>query len=110
MNIDSAVGLLDAMANPLRLTILLILCERELCVGDICSLTGYRQSIVSRHLAALRVVEALTARKDGQFVFYRCDSLAVRRMLSVIDEILPDILASDGFFDYRLSESAIRSE
>ncbi len=86
MNVDSAVGLLDAMANPLRLIILRMLCERELCVGEICRLTGCRQSLVSRHLAALRRAAIVVTRKDRQLVFYRCDSSAVRRMLSVIDD------------------------
>ncbi len=71
----NAAALLKAMADELRLRILLlILREDELCV---CELTGSLQQSqpkISRHLALLRASGLLTDRRQGQWVYYRLNT------------------------------------
>ncbi len=53
-----------------RLLVLLEGCG-ELCVCDLVAGVDLPQAVVSRHLAALRAVELVVARKRGTWVYYR---------------------------------------
>lgn len=63
-------GILKAMADPVRLRILVALREGERCVSDLVRITGGTQANVSKHLSVLRLGRLVTTRKDGPSVFY----------------------------------------
>ena len=58
------------LANPRRLKILSALREGERSVSELTTLTGLPQSTVSRHLAIMRAVGVVSARREGQQVYY----------------------------------------
>ncbi len=62
------------LANPRRLQLLSALREGEHTVGELTEITALPQSTVSRHLAIMRAVGVVTARRDGQQVYYRISS------------------------------------
>jgi ArsR family transcriptional regulator len=70
-HIEVAARALKAIAHPLRLKILCVLGENEICVQDIVDAVGTSQSNISQHLAILRDKGVLQARKDANRVFYR---------------------------------------
>jgi DNA-binding transcriptional ArsR family regulator len=73
-HIETAARALKAIAHPLRLKILCVLGEGEICVQDIVEAVGTSQSNISQHLAILRDKGVLQTRKDANRVYYRvCD-------------------------------------
>ena len=89
--LQSAVGVLKAMGHPVRLRILALLRNGELCVCQITALLALANSTVSAHLADLKRAGLVSKRKEGRWVFYR-----------LADEHVAHILR-DGF-THRLGE------
>jgi DNA-binding transcriptional ArsR family regulator len=81
---DRACELLKAMANRHRLMILCQLVERERSVGELAELLGIRDSGVSQHLALLRKDGLVTARRDGQTIWYSIASAEARTLLATL--------------------------
>lgn len=72
--IEIAARALKSIAHPLRLKILCVLGESEVCVQDIVEVVGTSQSNISQHLAILRDKGILQTRKEANRVYYRvCD-------------------------------------
>ena len=65
---------LGMLGDPTRLRLVLLLCERERCVGDLVKLLRLPQPTVSHHLALLRRTGVLTTRREGKSIFYGLDS------------------------------------
>ena len=82
-----SAALLSAMANPVRLAILMLLVQGEAPVSAIASYVGLSQSAVSQHLAKLRRQHLVTTRRDAQTIYYSSESAAVRAILKTLDEI-----------------------
>lgn len=59
-----------ALADPLRLRIVHLLLDGEMCVGDIVTVLRVPQPTASRHLAFLRRLGLITARKSSYWSFY----------------------------------------
>lgn len=59
-----------ALADPIRLRILAVLEDGELCVGDLVSVLKLPQPTVSRHLAYLRRSGLVRVRKSGPWAHY----------------------------------------
>lgn len=62
-----------ALADPTRQRILLLLQERERCVGELVEEFNLSQPAISRHLAVLKNAGLVTDRREGQQVFYALD-------------------------------------
>jgi len=60
----------QALADPVRLLIVRLLVERELCVCEIQSALKEPQYKVSRHLAVLRNAGVVQSRKQGLWMHY----------------------------------------
>lgn len=63
--------LLEEIAAPARLAILLAIGENEACVCHLEVALGKRQAYISQHLMALRNANIITARREGRFIYYR---------------------------------------
>ncbi len=85
--VDEATELLSAMANPKRLLILCHLLAEELSVGELAARVDLAQSPLSQHLARLRALKLVVARRDGQSIRYRLASQEVTRVLATLHEI-----------------------
>lgn len=79
-----ASNLLGALAHPIRLQILDVLREGEVCVCHIQAVLRRRQAYVSQHLMALRRAGLVTRRKAGLRVYYQ---LSDPRLFDVIDGV-----------------------
>ena len=72
------------MANPHRLLIVCQLIEGERSVGELAQFLGIRDSTVSQHLALLRRDGLVTARRDGQTIWYTIASAEARELLKTL--------------------------
>lgn len=69
MNVD-CVEFCKALADDTRQRILVMLAEKEMCVGDIVAAFDMSQPTISHHLSILRQFRLVTSRKEGKQVFY----------------------------------------
>lgn len=76
--------LMKALSNPKRLLILCQLVERERSVGELATLLDARESLVSQHLALMRREGLVSARRDGQTMWYALARADVRRLLGFL--------------------------
>ena len=86
-HIETAARALKAIAHPLRLKILCVLGESELCVQDIVEAVGTSQSNISQHLAILRDKEVLQTRKDANRVYYRVGDRGTLQLIVLMAEL-----------------------
>jgi ArsR family transcriptional regulator, arsenate/arsenite/antimonite-responsive transcriptional repressor len=69
--LDATVELFKAFADPVRLRLLNLLGDGEVCVCHLHEALDLPQSTVSRHLAYLRKRGLVVGRKQGLWVHYR---------------------------------------
>jgi ArsR family transcriptional regulator, virulence genes transcriptional regulator len=81
---DDASALLKALSNRHRLIIICQLSEKERSVGELAELLNIRDSTVSQHLALLRKDRLVTARRDGQTIWYSIRSAPARELVGVL--------------------------
>ena len=78
---DSATGTLKLLAEPTRLHILWLLSERERYVTELVEVTGVARTVVSQHLAKLRLGGLEQTRRVGRSVIYRVDDGHLTRLV-----------------------------
>ena len=86
-DIEIASRSLKAMSHPLRLKILCILGDREICVQGIVESVGTTQSNISQHLAILRDKGILSSRKDANKVYYRVGDERTLQLIRMMQEV-----------------------
>src|SRR5271166_1096042 len=69
--LDESIELFKAFAEPVRLRLLNLLADGEVCVCYLHEALELPQSTVSRHLAYLRKRGLVIGRKEGRWVHYR---------------------------------------
>lgn len=84
---QQAARMLKALSNERRLMILCQLGDREISVGALQPLVGLSQSALSQHLALLREEGLVSARRDGQAIFYRIADPNAVRIIATLAEI-----------------------
>ena len=92
----------SVFSNPKRLEIINVLRDGEKTVGELAREMRLPKANVSQQLAILRDKGILSARRDGQRIYYR---LAYPRMLKAYDllrEVLLERLESQGAMARRL--------
>ena len=83
-NAAQASELIKMLANRNRLLILCQLLESEQPVSALVEKVGLSQSAVSQHLAKMRDESIVTARRQGQAIYYRVDNPVVVELLEVL--------------------------
>lgn len=86
-HIETASRALKAIAHPLRLKILCVLGDQEVCVQDIVEAVGTSQSNISQHLAILRDKDVLQTRKDANRVYYRIGDKRTLQLIELMREV-----------------------
>lgn len=79
---------LRALAHPLRLQILDILCRGESSVGQFAQVLGVDQPTVSRHLGILKQGGLVVARQEGVSVLYKIQNGDMAQFLQKLTELL----------------------
>jgi DNA-binding transcriptional ArsR family regulator len=86
--LDLKAEVLQAVGHPIRLAIVELLQDGELCVCDIAEHVGAERSNVSRHLSVLLKAGVLSVRKDGLRMIYALQTPCVLTFLSCVNEVL----------------------
>ncbi len=86
-HIETAARALKAIAHPLRLKILCVLGDEEVCVQEIVTAVGTSQSNISQHLAILRDKGVLLTRRDANRVFYRIGDARTMQLVGMMREV-----------------------
>lgn len=60
-----------ALSDPLRVRVIELLRERELCVCDLCAALDIGQSKLSFHLKTLKAAKLVETRHQGRWIYYR---------------------------------------
>lgn len=89
-NVEQAAKLLSTMGNARRLQIICILLNSEIAVGALAEKIGLSQSALSQHLAKLRKLNLVTARRDAQHLYYSLNSEAAVKVLETLERIYGD--------------------
>ncbi|HVL85722.1 MAG TPA: metalloregulator ArsR/SmtB family transcription factor [Pseudonocardia sp.] len=85
--VTHAAGVLDALGEVNRLSILLALHHAgDLCVSDLAFVVGMSDSAVSHALRLLRAHGMVTANREGRLVRYRVTGELTRRVLDVVSD------------------------
>lgn len=94
-HIETAARALKSIAHPLRLKILCVLGDQEVCVQDIVDAVGTSQSNISQHLAILRDKDVLQTRKDANRVYYRVGDKRTLQLIALMREVFCGIPPED---------------
>lgn len=81
-----------ALAHPLRIQILELLCEGEKNVNEIQSILGSEGSAVSQQLMVLRSKNIVVGKKDGNKVLYSLRDPLIIDLLAIAKQIFSNQL------------------
>ncbi|NTW99931.1 MAG: helix-turn-helix transcriptional regulator, partial [Geobacteraceae bacterium] len=95
MSID-CVEFCKALADDTRQHILVMLAEKEMCVGDIVAAFHMSQPTISHHLNILKQFKLVTSRKEGLQVYY---ALGDPRVVDVLDRVCGASQPRPAFID-----------
>lgn len=59
-----------ALSDPLRVKVLDLLRDQELCVCELCNFIGVNQSKLSFHLKTLKEAALVRTRQEGRWIYY----------------------------------------
>lgn len=68
--------LFKALGDQIRLKLLLLVTDQEVCVCDLVDVLGMPQGTLSHHLSVLSQAGLVTARKQGRWNYYQATPLA----------------------------------
>ncbi len=84
----------STLANPRRLMIINALRNGETAVNEIAEAIGVPQATVSRHLALMRNQGVLSARRNGQNVYYQITNSKIITAYELMHEVTLEYLES----------------
>lgn len=70
---DSIIPIINgfhALSDPLRIKVLELLRDQELCVCELCEHFGVSQSKLSFHLKTLKEAGLVRSRQEGRWIYY----------------------------------------
>ncbi len=85
---DEQAKLVSVLLEPQRIKVLRLLRGGELCVCEIERSLVIPQNLVSHHLRVLRETGLVTARKEGQFVYYSRVEDRINELMQALKELL----------------------
>jgi ArsR family transcriptional regulator len=96
--VQEILSIFKALSDDIRLRILKLLQDGELCVCDIVAALDMSQPKISFHLASLKEAGLIRDRKAGRWTHYRLDDSELFRrflLLSALERISDDDVLQD---------------
>lgn len=84
-SLEDSADLLRVLGHPLRLELLTALIEGERAVGDIESVTGVGQPLLSQQLAILRKGGLVSTRREAKQIFYQINRDRMAQASALLD-------------------------
>ncbi len=88
----NALGMLSALADPTRRSLVELLRNGPLTVGDLVARTPVTQSAVSQHLQVLKAAHLVEEKRDGARRYYSLDPTAFGELRSYVEALWNDAL------------------
>ncbi len=85
-NCERVVGILKAVAHPVRLRLVALLCRGELHVSALAEGLQINQAIVSQQLRILRMSGLLGSSRRGGFAVYRLTEPHLRNLVACMEK------------------------
>ncbi len=82
---EHVAEILKAVAHPLRLRIIALLCEEDVNVSTLADRLGASQSIVSQQLRILRMRRLVAVVREGGFARYRILEPRLRQLVDCVE-------------------------
>ena len=97
------------LANQKRLEIVQLLNNRELSVSQMISMLGLSQPNLSQHLSLLRQAKVITARRDGQTIYYHLSDPRIAEACTMIKQMLKEIynLSAENELLYPITKDVV---
>ncbi len=86
-HVQDAARLMEMLASPARLRILCQLTESELSVGALADSCEMSQPTMSQQLKRLREAGLVSARREGQSIYYSLQGTEVTEILKVLHRL-----------------------
>ena len=64
---------MESLSDPIRINILELMMNGEICVCDIVKVTGLSQPKISYHIKILKDSGLINDRQEGRWVYYKLD-------------------------------------
>jgi len=87
---DKLLNYFKLLSDETRLRVMVLLFHRELCVCQICGITGISQPNISKHLARLRDIGLVKDERKEQYTFYSLN-IEDRLLEKILQEIVDNI-------------------
>jgi ArsR family transcriptional regulator len=81
-----------ALGHPLRIEVIDLLQNKELCFTDILGITGGLKSNLSQHLSVMTKKGILKTRREGQCIYFSLSSKKVAQACRLMREVLIESL------------------
>ncbi len=96
--LEKGANCLKSLAHPLRLKVVAVLGAGEASVSQLLRELGTSQPNVSQHLAQMRDKGVLSARRDGNQIYYRVKNPKLFELLALVRELFcePDPVGDSG--------------
>ena len=82
--LENNATLLKSLADPIRLKMIYLLKNGELCVCEILEAMDKSQSTISHHLNMMKKENILLTRKEGKWIYYR---LADENIIEILENL-----------------------
>jgi ArsR family transcriptional regulator len=82
--VERMAVVLKAISHPVRLRIVMLLCRRDIDVSGMVEKLGVRQSMVSQHLAQLRLTDLVAADRRGNRAMYTLKEPLLRDLVACL--------------------------
>lgn len=79
-----------ALADPTRRQILSLLRRGEMTAGELAGHFALTKPSLSHHFAVLKQADLITARREGQQIYYALNTTVVEDLLSLIWDLFSD--------------------
>ncbi len=87
---EQIAEMLKAIAHPLRIRIVSILCEREVHVNELADILEVKQAIVSQQLRILRMRNLVQASRREGLAVYRLGEPHLKDLIQCVEECIKE--------------------
>lgn len=103
--LEKTAHLFEAMGDPARLRLLVLLTQGELCVSEIAATTREGMSTISQRLKLLRSEGLVVSRREGKHIFYRLDDQHIAELITnALSHINEQLAVPANLRDTRVSQ------
>jgi ArsR family transcriptional regulator len=81
-----------ALSEPLRVRVLQLLKNREICVCDLCDILDVSQSKLSFHLKTLKEANLVCARQEGRWIYYSLNQFQFQELQQYLTEYISNTI------------------